>query len=97
MNFKNKSILSIVLVIVLIVGFSFYYFSTQTGLDNKTPESAQMTEEQKLDILSRMSATQVSNMSEIEKEKILEQATLKDKPANSLSQGEILQFLNKTN
>ena len=97
MNFKNKSILSIVLVIVLIVGFSFYYFSTQTDLDNKTPESAQMTEEQKLDILSRMSATQVSNMSEIEKEKILEQATLKDKPANSLSQEEILQFLNKTN
>jgi LPS O-antigen subunit length determinant protein (WzzB/FepE family) len=97
MNYKNKYII-ITLVLILILGLAYRYFSPGSKTENKAIEPSAMTEEQKFDILSAISSgTPANTISKAEKEKILSQAAKNNKAITTLSREEILQFLNKTN
>ena len=72
MDYKNKYIIITIFTLVLIFGL-VYWYSNSLKIRNKIPESIQMTEEQKLDILSLTTGAQVESVPDLEKKKILSQ------------------------
>lgn len=96
MNFKNKYTIATILVLIPVIGFSYWYFSAKRNIENNISQGVQLTEEQKLGILSTISDISGYIVSEAEKKKILNQIDTKIKPTNNLSREKILQILNET-
>ncbi len=94
MNDKKKSIVITVFVLILALGFLYWYFS----LRNTKTSLVQLTDQQKMAILSETSSEPVEVISYDEKQKILNNldATIQ-KPITNFSNEEKLQILNQTN
>lgn len=76
---------------ILILGFLFWFFLLGTN----NGEKIQLTDKQKLDILSATSNVPVTIIPDSEKQKVLNEVDTTAKPIN-LSEEEKLQILNKT-
>lgn len=90
MSQKNKFITIIILVVLFTLSL-FWYFS---GLNRKTLQTNQLTDEQKIGILSTISSTSTINMSDTEKREILDKRDNNIKITSSLSEEEKLNILN---
>lgn len=99
MNYKNKGIIVTILALILIFGFSYWFFSLRLNTENtenKTSQTEQLTDEQKLDILSKTSNTPNVTIPDAEKLEILNKINTNIQPTN-LSDEEKLQILSGTN
>lgn len=88
MNYKSKNIIITIIILIVLLALSYLYFSV-----NKNRQIIQMTDQQKLDILSMTSNTSTSTLSATEKQIFLNR-TGTINPANNLSDEEKLQILN---
>ncbi|MFH0755456.1 MAG: hypothetical protein V1910_02205 [bacterium] len=100
MNQKNKKIVIIIFVSILVLGFLFWFFLLKLNIFNfKKPDinnKIQLTNQQIFDILSATSNVPAKIFSEKEKKAILNKIN-KKMETKKLSKEEILQILNKEN
>ena len=94
MNYKNKVCIAAILIVVLITGLFLWYFSSRS-VENQTPQIEQLTEEQKLDILSQIHSTSTVVIPDSEKLNVLN--NIHTNATTSFSSDEKLKILNKTN
>lgn len=92
MNYKNKSLIITIIVLVLIFALSYWYFSSK-----KTSQKGPMTDEQRLEIISATSDMPVKNISDVERQEIINKTNPEIKPAYNLTDEERMQIINKTN
>jgi len=93
MSHRNKYIIAIVLILILIIGFSYWSFFSKAKLENIEP--AQLTEQQKLDILSAISQGSSTAISDSEKKKILSREVSETESTSSLSIEEKMKILSE--
>ena len=90
---RNKSIIISILVLILILGSALWFFSMSNTNNSRTIE---LTDQQKLDILSKVSTSSVEVISNTEKQKILNKIVATTTVSN-LNDEEKLQILNIKN
>ena len=97
MNYKNKSVIISILILILVLGF-WYFSSVIKNTRSEVPQFGQLTDQQRLDLLSKSSVVPTIVVSDTEKQKILSRVDTSVKStSSSLSEEEKLQILNKTN
>ena len=100
MDSDNRNILITILLFILILAVSYWYFflTPQTKNNNiKTQQAEELTEQQKIDILSTTSSVPAKIVSDVERKSSLNRIDKSVKPVNSLSIEEKLKILNQTN
>ena len=90
---RNKSIIITILVLILILGAALWFFSMSNTKNSRTIE---LTDQQKLDILSKVSTSSAKAISNTEKQKILNKI-IASTTAAALTDEQKLQMLNVKN
>ncbi len=95
MNYQKKYILIIIFILVLVFGFSYWYFVIRLNTENEI-QKTQLTDQQKINILSTVSNVSTQIIPDALKQEILNKKDTNTESIKPFSEKEKLDILNNT-